>query len=277
VLAILGVLALGGVGLSATPAFGSGGGEEAAGHWTLGGVRCDLIGVPSTGTLDGSACPGVRPGALVDTDIGQCTFNFLFRDQAGHRYMGTAGHCILPSPEVGDANAGEHTWRPGSGPVARDGNGTVVGRFVYAILVDPKDFALVRLYRNVAASPQMCQFGGPTGLNRDRTTQPVTLEHYGQGVGTGQVAPGREAEALSMANPDHVYALGAAAPGDSGSGVQSADGRAVGVLVTAGLHFNGPRLPADAGSMGITRLAPQKTRAAQVLGVRLTLVTAPAS
>lgn len=80
-------------------------------------------------------------------------------------------------------------------------------------------------------------------------------------------------------------------PGDSGAGVMTADGLAVGVLVTTGLNGMGfkpgpyqtptPRtLPqadehgVDLGTMGITRLAPQLVRASARLGVALELVTA---
>jgi hypothetical protein len=78
-----------------------------------------------------------------------------------------------------------------------------------------------------------------------------------------------------MPDPDHVYAQAVALPGDSGSGVISDDGRAVGVLVTVGVHTGSIGTGGlDAGVVGITRLAPQLARAASMLGVGLTLVTA---
>jgi len=231
--------------------------------------------VPTATPVGTGTCPGVRPGAIVESDTGQCTFNFLFAGSDGRRYIGTAGHCILgDSPFGGDA--GEETWAPGAGPEARDGDGNRVGEFAYAILQDPKDFALIRLDAGVVASPQMCHFGGPTGINDDLAAEAVTLEHFGNGVGVGTVLPARSALALGMPDPDHVYALGAVVPGDSGSGIISADGRAVGVIVTTGLHLASIGFPAsDAGTMGITRLDPQVQRASQVLGLGLTLQTAP--
>ena len=79
-----------------------------------------------------------------------------------------------------------------------------------------------------------------------------------------------------MPDPDHVYAAGAVVPGDSGSGIISSDGRAVGVIVTTGLHTGSIGTGGlDAGAMGITRLAPQEARTEQVLGIGLTLQTAP--
>jgi hypothetical protein len=235
--------------------------------WTLGGIECGLIPIqeeaaaPPFGAL--VPCPGVRPGAVVRSDAGQCSFNFLWTDPSGTRYMGTAGHCIL--------DGGEQAWAFGSGPVARNAGGQRVGEFVYAILEDPKDFALIRLDPGVAASAQMCHFGGPTGQNDDLTGGPVVLHHFGQGLGLGATVPGRSAVAKSMPNADHVFADGAAIFGDSGSGAISADGRAVGVLVTIGVHVGGVT---DNGVVGLTRLKPQVSRAEQVLQVDLTLQTA---
>ena len=54
------------------------------GSFTLGGIECGLIPTrapaeaPPVGVL--VPCPGVRPGAVVQSDFGQCTFNFLWVD-----------------------------------------------------------------------------------------------------------------------------------------------------------------------------------------------------
>ena len=246
-------------------------------NWTLGGVPCTLIPVPAAAPLGTGTCPGVRPGAIVLTDVGQCTLNFLFQGSDGSRYIGTAGHCILgTSPFGGDV--GEMAWAPGTGPVARDADGNPIGEFAYAILQDPKDFSLIRLDPLVEASAAMCQFGGPTAVNDDRPglTEPVVLNWFGNGVGVGVVLPARSAVAMGMPSPDHVFADGAAAPGDSGSGVISSDGRAVGVLVTVGVHTASIGSGGlDAGLIGMTRLTPQVERAQQVLGVDLALQLAP--
>jgi hypothetical protein len=228
-------------------------------------------------------CPGVRPGALVrlatpPVTAGKndtlCTMNFVFRGQVRRNgtlrpagtYIGTAGHCL-----VGDDV--ERRWK-GKGPVARDANGRVIGRAVYAVHDQrgDRDFALIRLAKGVRANPSMCHFGGPTGLNRSTAGGPVTLRHTGQGVATGTALQARTAIAPAMRNREHVSALGVVAPGDSGSGVIDAAGRAVGVAVTVGVHARG----VDSGTVGITRLGPQHARARQVLGLtRLLLVKAP--
>lgn len=242
----------------------------APGTLVLGGRTCELVAVPTANPVGvATPCPGVRPGAVVASPKGRCSFNFMWRGGDGATYMGTAGHCIL--------DEGERRWRPGTGPVARDGDGRRVGEFAYAVLESPKDFALVRLDPGVAASPQLCHFGGPTGLNGDRPgmLEPVVLRQFGQGVGLGELVPGRTMLAMGMPDVDHVFALGAVVPGDSGSGVISADGRAVGVVVTVGLHVGSLSLNAlDAGVAGITRLGPQVRRAEAVLGTALTLQTA---
>ena len=251
--------------------------ETTTSAWTLGGIACDLIPTSQAGTKAaappvgvGPLCSGVRPGTTVLSSGGQCSFNFMWKDSAGNRYMGTAGHCIVDEGE-------QRTWAYGSGPVASNNQGRI-GEFVYAILQDPKDFALIRLDPAVPASAQMCHFGGPTGVNSDRPalTSPVVLNHFGNGIGVGTVLPARSALALGMPDPDHVYAEGAVVPGDSGSGIISSDGRAVGVIVTTGVHSSSIGTSGvDAGTMGVTRLAPQEARAEQVLGVGMTLQTAP--
>lgn len=245
--------------------------------WTLDGIPCDLIEVPTAAPVGVGTCPGVRPGAIVRSDVGQCTLNFLFAGSDGRRYIGTAGHCILGDSPIG-GDVGEETWSPGSGPEAQDGTGARIGEFAYAILEDPKDFALIRLDDDVAADPQMCHFGGPTGVNSDTPglDSPTVLQLFGNGLGVGTVLPARSMVALGMPDPDHVFAEGVVVPGDSGSGVISDDGRAVGVAVTTGIHSSSIGTSGiDAGTVGITRLAPQVQQAQASLGISLSLLTAP--
>jgi hypothetical protein len=247
-------------------------------NWTLGGVPVALIPpVPTATPVGTGTCPGTRPGAIVQSDVGQCTLNFLFGGSDGRRYIGTAGHCILGESPIG-GDVGERSWAPGTGPEARDAAGNRIGEFAYAILQDPKDFALIRLDAPVPAAAGMCHFGGPTGINDDRPglAQPVTLNYFGDGVAVGTLLPARSALALGMPDPDHVFAQGVAVPGDSGSAVISSDGRAVGVLVTVGVHSDSIGTTGlDAGDVGITRLSPQLERAQQQLAVGLTLQQAP--
>ncbi|MGH2739700.1 MAG: S1 family peptidase [Actinomycetota bacterium] len=209
------------------------------------------------------ACPGVRPGALFFTEFSACTLSFLVRD-GSNRFIATAGHCILEA-------SGEMVWPPGKGPVAIDGADTRFGRFVYAALDQRSDFALVQLKPGVEASPKMCHFGGPVGLNNQRTNELVVLHHFGHGTGIGSVPglnqpvlPARSAMASGMQDPRTVSAIGVAAPGDSGSPVISSDGRAVGVLYAIQLT----------GTIVMTRLPHELKRAERALGVDLNLMTA---
>jgi len=266
------------------------------------GVSCSLIPVPraaegpapaATGT-----CPGVRPGGRVVSAIGDCTLNFLFRTPDGTRYIGTAGHCVGPGEDAtfeDSDSAGngriERVWAWGKGPVAQDVAGKRIGEFAYAVVYAPKDFALIRLDPGVEASPEMCHFGAPHGIPTGDSDGPVVLQYYGNAVGVGDVAPARSAVALGTPDPDHIYAAGLALPGDSGAGVMTTDGLAVGVIVTSGVHGvaiergsdHTPRLKdfpqanekgVDVGIMGITRIQPQLARASEKLGVPLALVTA---
>lgn len=252
--------------------------------WTLDGEDCHLIPpLPPTGLGHGTTpvetgpCPGVRPGAAVNVSGGNCTMNFLFegfklvkgQKVSTGRYVGTAGHCIV---SVGV----ERTWSGATGPIAYDGAGKRIGTVVYATLVDPKDFALIHLDPGVQANAQMCHWGGPLALNRELSKDPVVLRQSGQGEGFGQSVPGRTHLGTSMANANHVRALGPALYGDSGSPVITDDGEAVGVLVAGGV-FAGVRTDAvDSGIIQITRLGPQMDRAANQLGlVDLQLLTAP--
>ena len=255
-------------------------------EWTLGGRPCQLIEVPAVtelptaGPFGLESCPGVRPGAIVQTESGVCTLNFMFTDDAANRYMGTAGHCVLATSPVGGQDNGEVSFAPGDGPEARDGLGNRIGDFVYAIQQDPKDFALILLDDGVDASPQVCSFGGPTGLNDSRPTliEPTVLSSFGNPLGLGTGITAKSFVALGMPSADHVFATGLVLPGDSGGPVVDGQGQAVGTVVSTGLHLGDSLVSLqglDVGLVGITRLGPQLARAGDVIGANLELVTAP--
>ena len=258
-----------------------------------GGPACSLIRVPAaTGPVGTGGCPGVRPGSRLITAVGRCTANFLFRAAGGTRYIGTAGHCI-PRGDSGLGTARERSWPAGGGPAARDAEGRRIGEFAYGTLKShgtgvgityTRNFALIRLDPDVEASPQMCHFGGPRGLFATDTTRPLVLHYYGSGETIRDVLPARSGLAQGTPDPEHIYATGLALAGDGGSPVMTADGLALGVLVTSSPHGVGfstePGGPPPAyiesqqGTIGMTRLAPQLARAAAMLGVALELVTA---
>ena len=221
---------------------------------------------PAALPLSPGRCAGVRPGAMLLSDVGLCSFNYLFTGSDGRSYMGSAGHCVL------GLVPGEEVWQPGEGPEALDADGRRIGEFAYAVLDGVRDFSLVRLDPGVRANPQMCHFGGPTGVNNDLSSGPVIVQHYGQGVLLGQTLPARTGVALNLLDQDQAFVTGLALFGDSGGPVNTADGRALGVLVTVGLHLGG--LP-NAGLVGVTRLGPQMAQAQDALGIGLQLRTAP--
>src|SRR5260370_8128431 len=107
-------------------------------NWTLGGVPCTLIPVPAAAPLGTGTCPGVRPGAIVLTDVGQCTLNFLFQGSDGSGYIGTAGHCILGTSPIG-GDVGEMSWAPGTGPGAPHADANRIGAVPHPLLHSPKD------------------------------------------------------------------------------------------------------------------------------------------
>jgi trypsin len=249
-------------------------GPAQAGPAAAKGRLCPLIAVPTAAPFGSGTCPGVRPGALVETPIGFCTMNFAFKGPKRVRYIATAGHCAIPE----ESGGGEQVWARGQGPVAKDAEGEPIGRVAYAVLEldGERDFALIRLNKGLRPTPQMCHFGGPTGVNQDIHRRTTFLNLYGNGAGAGEVLPARQLVAFGLPNPAHVFANGVASPGDSGGPVTSNDGRAVGVLVTGGVHVGSIGTSGvDAGTFGITRLGPQLASARQLLGTRVRLLTAP--
>jgi hypothetical protein len=235
------------------------------------GRPCSTLLSSASAPLSGGPCPGVRPGAWVETPIGFCTLNFAFRGRKKARYIATAGHCALDE-EQGEA---EQVWKRGKGPVAKDVDGNPIGRFAYAVLEGEKDISFIRLRRGIKPNPSMCHYGGPTGIDQDRSAGAQTLHLYGNGALAGDLAPARDLLALSLTNADHVFATGIATPGDSGGPVTSRDGRAVGVLVSGGVLIGGLGTSGvDAGTIGITRLGPQLARAEFKMRERLRLLTA---
>jgi hypothetical protein len=215
-------------------------------------------------------CPGVRPGAEVWSDTGGCTFNFMFRGyvrdeltgelvEAG-RFMGTAGHCIVVQSEQ------QHVWAAGTGPEARDGNDRRIGEFAFAVNSSTKDFALIRLDPEIQANPAMCHFGGPTGMH-DPSLSPVAprvIQHFGQGIVFGDTVSARSGAGY-LSDPNWTFAGTGASFGDSGSGVEMDDGRAIGVLVAI-----------SPLGVVITRLAPRVEDARKALALEtLEIQTAP--
>jgi hypothetical protein len=218
--------------------------------------------VLAAGPVGTSACPGVRPGALYSADNGNgCSMSFIFRGSDRAYYAASAGHCIWATSNIGPAAGKEAKWGPGTGMIARDSNNQEIGRFAYGIWNDTRDFSLIRLDAGVHPTAAMCYFGGPTSMYTAHSAGMVFLKHFGNGLLFGDTIPARTAFTPDTTDPYYVYAYAAALPGDSGSGVMTADGQAIGTLVDLYLD----------GTTGITRLDTSVAKAQQFMKIRLTL------
>lgn len=178
------------------------------------------------------ACLGkIRPGAYaVFNNAYLCTLNFIFRDNLGALYVGTAGHCVPASLPGMNIRVGGISGDIGD-PAYSTGNAGVGNDFAL-IRISPSFYSLVET--------SMCRWGGPQGINTVGGQQ--ALLHYGWGVVWGSDASTRgRASLLSGISGNSVTFRGPAGPGDSGSAIENHVGNAVGILThgspLAGLPF----------------------------------------
>jgi hypothetical protein len=188
----------------------------------------------------------VRPGVQVLVANAQCTTNFLFRDvYTGALYLGTAAHCV-----EGGKLGQSVTIRD------RDGQQAMLGTIAYSSWwsigfkpqstgvgddVHPHDFALIRIpdEKRHLVHPAVLHFGGPTAVAdwgliglADRVIaygnsgmRPLIHEQEGYILGkrSEQTAQG----------PGHgvlIHAVAPPLPGDSGGGLMTKSGAAIGAL-----------------------------------------------
>lgn len=203
---------------------------------TLAGKTLSLAEIASP-----SAGDGIGPGSylLIDRPDGSfiCTANFVWRDAAGNRYLGAAGHCFLPDG-VDAAPSGDPAHQYSSrvqvcvsGCAFGGQLGTVIvgtpadlGTVAYARQsqggVDVgNDFGLVRIPAGLGVRPSMPVWGGPSGTPTPPSLgQPVCL--YGNAAGLGEVfATKARAGVAGVGTANAWYASIPSAPGDSGSAV----------------------------------------------------------
>ena len=231
-----------------------------------------LVAVPSltSGARAGitwaqAATAAIRPGAMTDTNGGQCTANFVFTDRAGGVYIGQAAHCAGTGAST-DTNGCDATSLPLGTQVDVTGAsrpGTLAYSSWLAMQAADErdanacsfnDFALVRLDPADVAkvNPTVPIWGGPTRLGTG-TRLGSQVYSYGNSslrLGISQLSPktgvslGDEAGGWTRS----VYTVTPGIPGDSGSGFLNSSGEAVGVLSTLAI------LPV-AGSNGVSDLA----------------------
>ncbi|TAL20091.1 MAG: serine protease [Frankiales bacterium] len=198
----------------------------------------------------------------------QCTANFVFTDGTGAVYLGQSAHCAGTggATETDGCIAGS---LPLGTRVEIDG-ASQPGTLVYSSWLAMQaakekdanacaynDFALVRLDPSDIGrtNPSVPVFGGPVGLDTDGTSvgeQVVTYGNSSLRFGLESTSPKR---GVSLGDAfggwtHTVYTVTPGIPGDSGSGVLDAAGRAIGTLSTVAV------LPYPA-SNGVSDLARQ--------------------
>jgi len=162
----------------------------------------------------------IGPGAFIVVQDGGglkaangCTANWVWKDQNGKVYLGTAGHCVLRADEVATHGPGNDTDAAtrrvtvcanpcpvggGLGVVAGNvianeplkGNRHLLGKVAYA-RQDPQafdnDFALIEIPQTLLpmVSPRMPMWGGPSQGVSDIQNGDLLAMH-GNGLGVGE-------------------------------------------------------------------------------------------
>lgn len=203
----------------------------------------------------------LRPGSALGLSA-SCSANFLFTNPNGTKaYIGVASHCHESIESDGACSTTystianqtarallyDPTELPGLPPPA-----TEVGRLVYAsfpamdaagesdeLPCEYNDFALVELYDEYArqANPALWHWGGPTGLATGVAGDGDQLYTFSDGS-QRLLSPLRARQGLAyhaLGDPATIWRTEASfttgcLPGDSGSAVLDAEGRALGVL-----------------------------------------------
>lgn len=196
-------------------------------------------------------CGGIRPGALMVFPAG-CTMNFVFTSTGSDRYIGTAAHCV-----------------GGVGQPVSLGDAGTIGTVAYWGFGDPNgtDFAMVKVSsaKLGLVNPALCHWGGPTSLAVGFQDEPVIVDHYGNGIGTGTLTATKARRGVAYAWSDSTFTLASSGTfGDSGSPIMSIDGKALGVLIQISAFGN-----------VATRLDVALERATAQLGIGFTLLGAP--
>ena len=210
----------------------------------------------------------VTPGVQTVTGGAQCTANFVFTDKAGAVYLGQSAHCAGTGGATETDGCLAGSLKLGT-PVQVDG-ASKPGTLVYSSWIAMQeakekdenacaynDFALIRLDPSDIGrtNPSVPVFGGPVGVDTDGTSVGEQVVSYGNSslrLGLEDTSPKR---GVSLGDTfggwtHTVYTATPGIPGDSGSGVLDAAGRAIGTLSTVAV------LPYP-GSNGVSDLAHQ--------------------
>jgi hypothetical protein len=217
---------------------------------------CALVGASapagSAPTWAPAATATVHPGVMMFTDGAQCTANFVYTD-ATSVYLGYAAHCAGTGAAT-DTNGCDASTLPPGTPVEIDG-ASQPGTLAYSSWVAMQtagetdadacaynDLALVRIHPDDVDSvnPSIPHWGGPVGLNTTGNPALSRVYSYGnsslrQGVALLSPKTGVSLGTTGGGWSHPVYTLTPGIPGDSGSAMLDASGRASGVLSTIAL------------------------------------------
>jgi|SRR5882757_461142 len=205
--------------------------------------------VASGGHWAPAATATIHPGVVTVTNLASCTANFLYTDGA-HVYLGQAAHCSASGGPT-DTNGCTTPSLPLGTAVHLQGS-NVVGTLAYnswlamqdahetdADACAHNDLALIRLPDSAVAraNPSMPFFGGPVGINTVGTSSGDQVLSYGNSPLRQGISPLCPKEGTSLGDGAHgwthkIYTITPGIPGDSGSAVLDARGRALGDLAT---------------------------------------------
>ncbi len=211
-----------------------------------------LVAAPAllgTGPGAQAATGSIHPGVLLTSPAGRCTGNFIYSDGA-QWFIGFAAHCA-GTGEATDTDGCATRSYPLGTPVQIDG-ASRPGTLAYSswaamaavgettpVICALNDFALVRIHPADVGriDPAIPHWGGPTGLRRAPLGAGETVYSYGNSPlrgGLALLAPkiGLAVDSDPSGWAHSAYTVSPGIPGDSGSGVVDAQGRAVGVLAT---------------------------------------------
>lgn len=173
----------------------------------------------------------IRPG--VNVVDGACTSNFLFATPDNATlFLGTAAHCV-DDKEIGDpvtvaAGAAEGTLAYSSFHTMNETGDDIAAN----------DFALIELPDEARdrVHPAMLTFGGPTEISAEVGVGDKLYAHGNSTMRPGQTPEEAGPREGYVTHHDEwetgMYFAGPGIPGDSGSAVTTADGAALGTLVT---------------------------------------------
>lgn len=199
-----------------------------------------------------AATAAIHPGVQMVTAGSQCTANFIFTGPGG-TYIGYAAHCAGTgtATDTNGCDTGSHPL----GTSVQIRGASQPGTLVYSSwramqaagvtdpnLCDYNDFALVRIHPDDVAkvNPSIPHWGGPTGLDTNPNPALSRVYSYGNSalrLGITQLSPktGVSLGTTGGGWTHPVYTVTPGIPGDSGSAMLDANGRASGVLSTIAL------------------------------------------